>query len=337
MKVCKRGEAVKNFLWFILLALMIWITGAKLTREVDELSEHTGVGRGFLGMFLLGLITSLPELFSTTTAGIIGNSNLAIGNIYGSNIFNLSMLIWADVFYRNNNNSLSYSISQKTVISAVGAIFMISLLSGGLFLFLKGASFSLLGVPLVDWLVLVVYFMIVKYMWEEEKVASEESFVKPKITQILKIVLLSLIIIASGIAISFVCDRISAMRIGSKVLGGTLIGGLLLGMATSLPELSVSISAVRLGSVDMAVGNVFGSNMFNVIIVPLADLFVKGSILSSSYEHLFSFTIIVMMSSVFLMFSLTNQKKKIGPLSPASYVLLFLYLFWAFILYYLRS
>ncbi len=322
------------FLLFLALALVIWVTGVSLTKEVDELAETTGIGKGFLGVFLLGLITSLPELLSTSTAGIIGNFDLALGNIYGSNVFNLSMLIWADVFYRDNK-SLGFNLSQQTLVTGLSAIFLISLLSIGLIGFSHSVTFYIFGIPLVDWLILISYIIIARQMWGDEK-NSAGSIISPKPSQIIRIVFLSMVIVVAGIAISFVCDAIARIKVAGLPLGGTFVGGLLLGMATSLPELSVSISSVRLGSVDMAVGNVFGSNMFNVIIVFFADIFANGSILNSNLTHLVSYATIVLMTSLFVIFSMFRQRRKLFSLSPVSYLLIISYLIWASALYFWR-
>ncbi len=329
------------FVAFVVLAVFIWKAGSHLTREVDELAEETGLGRGFLGVFLLGLITSLPELLSTLTAGALKNWDLGLGNIYGSNVFNISMLIWADLANRRVSDSLSYSISRQSLVSALGALVMISMLSLGLYLYNNGYGFPLAGMPAMDWIVLFSYFAIGVGMWSAEKANGEgegEGEEKEGLNRdrLLRIGLLSLAVVVAGVAIAVVCDRISQIPIAGVPLGGTLVGGILLGMATSLPEFTVSISAVRLGAVDMAVGNVFGSNMFNVVIIPVVDLLIPGTMLAGSLEHLFSYGVIVLMTSIFVLFALMRQVKKVGPLSPASYLLGIIYLLWAVCLYVLR-
>ncbi len=325
------------FLAFIVLAVFIWKAGSRLTREVDELAEETGLGRGFLGVFLLGLITSLPELLSTLTAGVLKNWDLGLGNIYGSNVFNISMLIWADLVNRRVTDSLSYSVSRQSLVSAMGALVMVSMLSLGLYLYGAGYGLPLAGMPVMDWFILFAYFAVGLGMWSAEKANGngEERGVLNR-NRVLRIGLLSLAVVVAGVAIAVVCDRISQISIGGVPLGGTLVGGILLGMATSLPEFTVSISAIRLGAVDMAVGNVFGSNMFNVVIIPVVDLLVPGTMLAGSLEHLFSYGVIVLMTSIFVLFALMRQVKKIGPLSPASYLLGIIYLLWAVCLYVLR-
>ncbi len=322
------------FLAFLILAVLIWKAGSRLTKEVDILAEETGIGKGFMGVFLLGLITSLPELFSTITAGFMNNPDLGLGNIYGSNVFNLTMLIWADAFYRSK--SLSNELANSSLFSGVGAVFMIALLTVGVFLANNRIDIGIGRIALIDVLCLGAYFWIAKSMWGREQEEREEGNYTWRKDRLAKISLLSLVVIVAGVLIAYVCDRLAEVPIGSRALGSTFVGALLLGFATSLPELSVSISAVRMGSVDMSVGNVFGSNMFNVIIIPIADLLTPNSLLSGSVLHLFSFAIIVLMTSSFLLFFFSRQRRKIGPLSPASYLLIALYLIWVVVLYWLR-
>ncbi len=325
---------MRYFLFFLILSFTIWQAGSRLTQEVDALSEETGIGKGFMGVFLLGLITSLPELFSTITAGFIANPDLGLGNIYGSNVFNLTMLIWADAFYRSR--SLSNELAVSSIFSGMGAIFMITLLTIGVFLAKYNLLFSVGRISIIDVLCLLGYFWVARAMWGKERQDMDSGSCIWDRDRLIRIGFLSLVVVIAGILIAFVCDKLSELSIGSRPLGATFVGGLLLGFATSLPELSVSISAARMGSADMSVGNVFGSNMFNVIIIPIGDIFSPHSLWAGSLMHLFSYAMIVLMTSSFLLFFFSGPKKKIGPFGPVSYVLLGLYLVWVSVLYYLR-
>ncbi len=322
------------FLMFLLLAFLIWQAGSRLTREVDFLSDETGIGRGFLGVFMLGLITSLPELFSTITAGVMANPDLGLGNIYGSNVFNLTILIWADLL--NRSKDIEKGLDHSSLFSGMGAIFMITLLSIGIFLSKYNLLPGLGRVSLIDLLCLLGYFLIARGMWKREMEDREEREYVWRRDRLMRIVLLSLVVMVCGVLIAWVCDRLAEFSVAGRPLGSTLVGGLFLGFATSLPELSVSISAIRMGSIDMSIGNVFGSNMFNVIIVPIANFLSDHSLLSGSLLHLFSYAMIVLMTSSFLLLFSSGPRRKVGLLMPSSYVLLCLYGVWFWVLWLIR-
>ncbi len=324
------------FVYFIALAAVICFAGVRLTNTVDKLSEETGIGRGFLGVFLLALITSSPELFATTTASVIGNTGLSLGNILGSNVFNLTMLVWADLFLFGA--ALSRNVSVKSLANGLGSLLMLGLLGIAMSLAGMGIYLHLLGVPLMDWVLLAVYILLLRNIWrEEQNRPSDMAQAEDGVGRLWReVAVYSAMIIVSGILISIVCDKISHIQIKGVELGGTLVGSVLLGMATSLPEMSVTISAVRLGAVDMAIANVFGSNMFNEIIVFFADLFGKRSILSADYLQIFSLCTIGAMSAVFLLFSINKSQKRFLSVGLSSIIIGFMYIIWLSVLYFAR-
>ncbi len=324
-------------LYFVLLSAIICFSGVKLTKTVDKLSDETGIGRGFLGVFLLALITSSPELFATTTAAVIGNTDLSLGNILGSNVFNLTMLFWADVFLLGS--VLTKDVSIKSIASGLGSLLMLGLLGLGMVLAAMNIYMPVLGMPLIDWVLLGTYIFLLYYTWkkEDDNSAGENQKQDGDVRLLwIKVAVYSAAIIIAGILISIVCDKISHLQVGGVELGGTLAGSVLLGMATSLPEMSVTISAVRLGAIDMAVGNVFGSNMFNEIIVFFADLFGKASILSASLVQVFSVCTIVAMSAVFLIFAVNKSPRKFFSIGLSSLIIGSMYIGWLFVLYFVR-
>jgi cation:H+ antiporter len=118
----------------------------------------------------------------------------------------------------------------------------------------------------------------------------------------------ALFIIGSATWLSYIGDEIAEVT----GLGATLVGSLFLALTTSLPEVVVSVAALRLGAVDMAVGNIFGSNLFNMcIIIPVDDLFYRGPILSVvSQSHIFTALIGVLMTCVVIIALVYRTERK---------------------------
>jgi cation:H+ antiporter len=141
----------------------------------------------------------------------------------------------------------------------------------------------------------------------------------------------SLIVIIVGVMLSYTADRISVTPIMGIELGKSFVGVILLAMATSLPELTVSIQAVRLGSYDMAAGNILGSNLFNLVIIFVTDLFyVKGNLYEKLSDfHLISAVLSLVILNVFIIGILFNKKKR----PYDSYIIGVLYIVAMYILY----
>ena len=122
-------------------------------------------------------------------------------------------------------------------------------------------------------------------------------------------------------------------------LGNTFFGTLFLAATTSLPELVVSISALRMGALDMAVGNLFGSNIFNIFILGIDDLFYRDGSLFSNIEqsHLVSILTVIAMTSVAMIGLLFKAERKKFVLATDTFIILVLYVFMMMVLYNLKE
>ncbi len=263
---------------FLLAAALVLLAGSKLAHFGDVIADRTNFSHGWIGFILLASITSLPELMTgISSTAIVGSVDLVISNTIGSNAFNIVIL------------GLLFLISREALLK----MNMEELITGYAGLFLLGvvATF-LMGAPFFTqaWmsiaasaLLVVFYFMIVFVTFRtggldeggEEKEIHDEKHVG------LKFSLFSLLIIGAAIWMTKTADMIAITPMilphSQVVLGQTFVGALMLSIATSLPELSVTFTAARMGNVQMAVGNIFGSNIFNIFIIPISALFYKGN------------------------------------------------------------
>lgn len=267
------------WLEFLFCASLLTYFAYNLCKEGIIISEKTRIAEGIIGMFFLAVATSFPEISTGATAVFsLGKIGLGYGDIIGSIIFNF-MLLWLLDYYQGKGRIL-FKVSGLNRVTGFFILIAVSIV-------LSSAVLRSLGVTLPTFkrigaeslLVAATYFIYLKVMHKAGKsdVHDEIYPVKgepfPKIWA--KFALLLVIVMFLGMWMA---------RIGEKIvlatgLSQTFTGTLLLGVATSLPEIIVSFAALRAASVDMAVGNILGSNLFDVCIIPFLDLLNEGPIL----------------------------------------------------------
>ncbi len=303
---------INPWIQFFLCAVLIVFAGSKLTRNAAIISENTGIGSAWIGALLLPLATSLPELVTTLSAVALDSPDLALGNILGSCLFNLALLAVIDI--SSGKGPLTSIISSGHIITASLSIIAICLVA----LALLGFIYVPIGwVGLETLLIALVYIMGSRFIFRYDQrnpvlaAGSKEIYrdgdrvsTKKALTNF---ALAAGLIIITGVLITSAADRI-AITTG---LGHTLIGSILLAISTSLPETVTTLSAVRLGYVDMAVANVFGANFMNMLVVFIADIFYRqGPLLhAASGSHLVSAIMVIIISTI-VIFSLTYKSEK---------------------------
>jgi cation:H+ antiporter len=271
-------------LWiqFIICVVIVVAASSVLSRYADVIAEKTGLGRAWVGAILLAGVTSLPELVSGVTAVTALNApNLAIGGIVGSNLFNLTLIAVMDVAYQPG------SILSRAQDGHI--------LSGGLGILLMGLAVTapLVGPAVSGWGVLGVSVIsisiILVYLVGARLLATFQSKRTAEVLEQEAVVLhydrisrrraflvfggAALVVVMTGVWLSTLADQIAA----ETGLGRSFIGALLLGVSTSLPEITASLTAVRIGAIDLAIGNVLGSNLFNVTLLAVYDLADGGT------------------------------------------------------------
>ncbi|MFB5083894.1 sodium:calcium antiporter [Symbiobacterium thermophilum] len=263
------------WLIFAICAAVIIVAGRAISNASDELAERTGLGRAFIGSLLLAGATSLPEVAASGSAAFMGSGNLALGNVFGSNIFNMILLVVGQIFATRHILS---NVSPTHITTAATGM----LLSGIAALsILAPQPYAFLGAGLDTWLIAVLYIVIMRMLpgaeQEPEVAAATQARDAEPTTSLtvlwLKFAASAAAILVAGWFLSKAADEIAVIT----GLGQTFIGSTLLAASTSLPELTVSIFTARMGAYDLLVGNVLGSNIFNMVILIVSDLLQPGS------------------------------------------------------------
>ena len=327
-------------LWvaFALCTGLIFYSGSKLSLYGDMMAEHTGLGRTWVGFVVLAAVTSMPELVtglsSVTYAGV---PDIAVGSILGSSVFNLSLLVLLDVLGR-----------KRSVYSYGGPGHMTSALFGMLLLVVAAAGLVVGGaLPALGWaglysfIFMLIYLVAVRkvYLIETQGPVQEAPDVEPTYGEadgvFLKFGLNAAVVIASAIFLPFIGEGLAE----STGLGQTFVGNFFIAISTSLPELVVSIAAVRLGAMDMAIGNLLGSNIFNILILAIDDVVYTAGPLLGAVEpsHAVPAVSAILMSLVTYHGLKTRAAKRPGmPLAWPSAAILALFAANAVLLFALR-
>lgn len=264
---------------FLVASALIIFAGYKLTRYGDILSEKLHLGHVFIGAMLIGWSTSLPEFVLSTGTTMQGHPEIALGNIVGSNLFNIFILVLLDICYWKG--PILKKANPKVKLTINISLIMIILLGVALWArCTQKVPFIPMGYDTLT--LLVVYFIATFIMYLSEKKSpteeDDEAPIPDKYNNIsLGILLLYcffviVIIIGSGYWMSFISTKIERTYAS---LSGSFVGSCFLAIVSSLPEVITSFMAVRLGFVNMAFGICFGSNIFNVILISISDIFYQ--------------------------------------------------------------
>jgi len=259
----------------MLSATAIVLAGIRIAPYGESLGRRTGIGQGWIGLLFLATLTSIPEMTTTVTGASIGAPNIALGNAFGSNLFNVVIIAVVDILLLGRGPFLR-KVGKYHILSGAVAILLTILAALGIVL---GSNLTILGISPVSWLILMGYAagVFLLYHAEKEHLLEEEAQGEPMTLAKAAIgfTVCAVVVIVSGF---FLIRASKAIALGTG-LSGSFMGAILVAIVTSLPELAASIGALRIRAYDMIVGNLFGSNMFNILTIFFADAaFRSGSI-----------------------------------------------------------
>lgn len=268
---------------FIICSLAIFFAGHKVAKYGDIIAEKTGLCRAWLGLTLLAAITSLPELANAVSAATAKLPELAVGDILGACMINAFTLAMLDIIlWLRGRKSIFINPEANNILSALFGMGLLGFVAFSLAVTRYFIGFQIFGVSGYTLAIVLIYLVIQKILYSQsqaEKTETTKNYAQVSgFKTYLGFLLCALIVIVAGSWLPF---------IGSEIVeimgwGRTFVAVLFLGFATTLPEATVSLSALRLGSVGMSIGNLLGSNIFNVAILFVADIFYKpGDLLAA--------------------------------------------------------
>jgi len=264
-----------HWITFLLTSTAIVLAGIKLASFGEALGERSRIGQGWIGLLFLATITSIPELTTTVTGATIGVPNIALGNALGSNLFNVAIIAVMDIFLLGRGPFLRLVKPYHAASGGIAILLTVLVMLG----ITVAPNAAILGVNPISFIILFTYIAGVFLLYRIEKRDGGEAK-GTKETMGLRRAIVGFcfsggVIIVSGIFLIHASRAIAE----ETALSASFMGAILVAIATSLPELATSIGALKIKAYDMIIGNLFGSNMFNILTIFFADVaFRRGAI-----------------------------------------------------------
>lgn len=260
------------YLTYAVLAAAVVGLAVRLSYYVDVLDRKTNLSGAFIGGVLLAAVTSLPELFTALTAVLaLDKPQLVAGDILGSNIFNLGVIGGLVLVFHHNYRHATLSKSHRTTLGYSLVMYALVLIA---ILYPFELAIGPLHFHVMSAVILIVYGINAVLMKGDDSAQNENEDDCPlSLGQVIvRFLLNSVALVGVSILLTHTTDLLAQ----ELQLGATVAGAIFLGVATSLPELSASISLVRRNNFNASFGNIVGSNLFNFTILCFADFLHTG-------------------------------------------------------------
>jgi cation:H+ antiporter len=331
---------------FVIGATVIIVAGTFLTRFADTIADLTKLGRLVVGSVLLAGATSLPELTVDVSAIRMGLTDLAVGDLLGSSLMNLLILATLDLATRARGKMLSKQAAAHALSGLVAAS-LTAVVGLGLLTAKAFAPWTLLGISPAIWLIVLAYFLGVRLVYLDQRLAvrtaAEHGVETEASSMSLTAALAGFTLCAFVIVIAgpYLAEAAGVLAEKSG-LGKTFVGTTLVALSTSLPELVSMIAALRMGATDLAIGNVFGSNAFNMILLAPLDAMYRniehhGSLLAAvAPEHIITCVAIILATQVAVMGQLYQAESRIRLIEPDAWLVIAIVLGALAMIFYLR-
>lgn len=249
--------------YIVAVAVIVWLS-IKLGKYVDVIDAKSNISGAFIGGVMLAAVTSLPELFTSLSAVVMHENSLVIGNILGSDLINLAFLgVILLVFCAGLKNAKFSKYYYFAIFALLGMYAMTAL---GLYL---GTDIQIGWYNLASPVILILYVVFIYKMPKNAEPDSENNYDNITLKQaVVRFCICAAVLICASICMTYLTDMLAEQH----DIGKTFAGSLLLGVATSLPELISSCSLCYRKNYDAAAGNILGSNVFNFMILFVADV-----------------------------------------------------------------
>ena len=296
----------------LVLGFLMLVKGADwFVDGASGIAERFGIPQLVVGLTIVAMGTSMPEAAVSINSALKGNAGITIGNIVGSNILNILIILGITAVIT------TVAVQKSTIWIEIPYMMIITVLLLG-----KSGNQITLSEGVILWVAFLLYLGYLFYCAKKNKEEVVEEEAKPMWKLLLATVLgLLLVVWGSDVTVDAAKAIARVLGISERVIGLTVVA-----LGTSLPELFTSVSAARKGKADIAIGNIVGSNIFNI-------LFVIGTaalICSVPFERKFIIDTIIAVLSGVLLWGGTIKKKELrkpcGILMLLGYAAYFVYL-----------
>ncbi len=296
-------EVLKN-LAFLVLGFVMLVKGADWFVEgASKLAEKFGIPQIVIGLTIVAMGTSLPEAAVSIASAAKGSADIAIGNVLGSNILNVLLILGITALI------CEIPVKAQTVRYEIPFVIAMTVL-----LFVMGYFDGTIGRPggAVLWVCFIGYLLYLRWRAKQGDELEEAPNADKKIPlwQMILLILVgaAMIVLGSDLAVDGATGIAQIMGVSERVIGLTVVA-----FGTSLPELVTSCTAARKKKTDIAIGNIVGSNIFNILFV----IGTTGLITPVVYQASFLADSIIAFATVVLLLVLVLPKKRLTRLGGA--------------------
>ncbi|MCM1157502.1 MAG: calcium/sodium antiporter [Clostridium sp.] len=240
----------------LILGFVMLVKGADwFVDGAAGIADKFGIPQLVIGLTIVAMGTSAPEAAVSITAALKGNAGITIGNIVGSNIMNILVILGITAVI------IPVAVAKSTIRYEIPYMLLITVLlmvfgyTGGNISFIEGV---------VLWAAFIIYFIYLFYMAKKNKEAAEEEAKKRPVWLLIVLGIVGMVLVVKGsdVTVNAATTIAKAAGLSERFIGLTIVA-----FGTSLPELVTSVSAALKGKADIAIGNIVGSNLFNLLFV----------------------------------------------------------------------
>ena len=316
------------------VSTLIFLVASRLSRHADTIADETGIGGVWIGSMLLAASTSLPEVLTDVNAALLGAPDIGVGDIFGANLANMMILAVLDlVFVRLR--VLDQVSEEHALFGLLGVLLMVI---AGIGILVPG-RIQIGHVGFETIIIVAVYVGAMRLQYRTAEIPSRPSG-SPHATSLdrtrLRRAGIGFTLGTIGLVVLTPLLVLSAEAVSLETgISATFVGTLLVGLTTTLPELGTTIAAVRMGAFDLAVGNLFGSVIFNMVVLLLMDLaYTRGPVLAFvSRDHLLSVLLAVTCLILAIVAILTRGRRGTSPLRLENLLIIATYVVGLWLLY----
>lgn len=304
---------------FLSAGMLVFAVAARLAQHADVLADVTGLGRLWTGSLLLSASTSMPEIITDINAAAFGVPDIGVGDLFGSTLANMLILaLLVTIFERRQ------LLRQAALDHALVGTLAIVLTATAGFSIVSGGFGSFAGVGFDSAVIVLVYVAAMRAVFDLTQRAANapraETTEPPR--TLVRHAMSGFAVATLGLVLTAPLLVFSADALAAEAgVSDTFVGTFLVGLTTSCPELAAAVAAVRLGAVDLAVGNLFGSNAFNMTILLLMDLAYRDApllaVVSKSHVITATAAVIALALGVMAILARTHNRTWVGRLIAA--------------------
>jgi cation:H+ antiporter len=291
-------------IWVVIFIVSLFVlikAASYFTNSAEKIGLYFGISAFIVGVTIVSVGTSLPELVSSIIAVLKGSSEIVVGNVIGSNITNIFLILGIAAIV-GKNLKITYEIIHVDLPILVGSAFLFGLTIWDGVLSLPEALLLIAGI--------IVYFLYIVNSQKEHKDIKIKEEMKGELrkskkldakTIVIFIISAFFIYLGAKYTIESVIKISEMLSIGKEIIAASAVA-----LGTSLPELTVSIIAAKKGKPEIAVGNVLGSNIFNTFVVMGVPALFGALIIP---QNMIVFALPIMIIATLLFFFIAQEKE----------------------------